>query len=67
MTSILSRAQANAHWRNTPEDRAIAAKLGAAEELARRVDARMNDLGGYDDRFSVRAALAAYHAAGETP
>lgn len=35
----------------------------AAVKLADRVEQRMNDLGGYDDRFSVRQALAAFRAA----
>lgn len=39
--------------------------LRAADALARAVEDRMNDLGGYDNRFPLRKRLAAYKQAKE--
>jgi hypothetical protein len=63
MPDLLATAERNAHWRNTPEDRAIAAKLRRADALAMFVQT-WEDL-GYGGR-ALRAALDAYHNEGET-
>ncbi|MEK9896805.1 MAG: hypothetical protein VW518_10340 [Burkholderiaceae bacterium] len=38
----------------------LEAKLAKAQALAAAVDRRMNDLGGYDNRFDLRKALQEY-------
>lgn len=39
----------------------LEAKLAKADALAAAVDRRMNDLGGFDNRFGLRKALQEYY------
>ena len=68
MTDLIERAKAALQEETTPDEEWVlvaqfARALIAAGELANQVEQRMNDLGGYDNRFSVRQSLVAFRAA----